>query len=128
MSINISDLAEEVIRALEGYTERIAEEIPKVCEEVAKECVKELKQTSPKQSGNYAKSWAYKKQVGGRNRAVTFVVHNKKHYRLTHLLEKGHAKRGGGRTRAMPHIAQAESRAMALLGDKILEAIANETS
>ncbi len=65
-----------------------------------------LKSNSPKDKGAYAKDWAYKvdENVPG---SYTGHVYNKGHYQLTHLLEKGHAKRGGGRVEGIPHIEPA---------------------
>lgn len=59
---------------------------------------------APRQTGAYAKSVRYR--VKGSGREVQGHVYSTKPG-LPHLLEKGHAKVGGGRTRAIEHIAPA---------------------
>lgn len=90
---------------------------------VGQETKEKLKETSPKETtgarrGAYAKSWTTKR-TGARARGHHFgslnvTVYNKDHYRLTHLLEHGHAVSNqygatGHRAQAKPHIAEAEA-------------------
>ena len=82
--------------------------------EIAKDTVKELKAASPVGSGtggHYKDGWASKVEAETPV-AIGIRVYNKKKPWLTHLLEKGHAKRGGGRVEGIPHIAPAEQHAM----------------
>ena len=101
---SIQDQMEDI---LEDYSTQVRNTVNDCCMEVAKESGLKLRQTSPKKSGKYAKSWAVKEQKTSGYGASTWVVYNKK-YQLTHLLEKGHAKRGGGRVKAIPHIKPVE--------------------
>ena len=121
MAHSVTDQLAEI---LDGYDKEVREAVEKDIEKVAKDTAKKLKQTSPKESGEYAKNWAVKND----RRSKTTIVYNKAPtYRLTHLLEKGHVIRNQygtwGRTNAEPHIAPAEQEAVADLVKKVEEDI-----
>ena len=56
-------------------------------------------------------------QTENNSLGTVYTVHARK-YQLTHLLENGHAKRNGGRTKAQPHIAKGETLAIKELKQK----------
>ena len=106
MNIKINDFMETIKGELEEYAGEIAQGVKDSVKKVAKETVWEVKHGSPVRYGNYQKGWGQTtiSETPGR---IIISVHNRKHYRLTHLLEDGHAKVNGGRTRAFPHITPA---------------------
>jgi hypothetical protein len=114
----INNLGSEIQRYLQQYASSVRNEIEVSSKETAQALVKELKQTSPKKSGKYKKGWRMKK-ARDRNRGVKYIVHNKTDYQLTHLLEHGHAKRGGGRVESKIHIAPAEEKHVRAFLDRI---------
>lgn len=120
--IKIDNLTNAIMKELQNYSDEINEAVKVDIKEVAKETAKQLKTTSPKRYGNYAKSWGTTPTVKGKH-AYKETVHNKKHYRLTHLLEFGHAFKNGGRARAFPHIKPAEDQAIKELEKRITETI-----
>ena len=79
---------------------------------------KEISANAPKRTGAYKKSWAVKKTKETSN-SLVMTVHSKNRYQLAHLLEHGHAKRGGGRVAAIPHIEPAEANGIEALKSKI---------
>ena len=110
-TIQIDKLAAEVMDGLEEYAELTADVLKKEIQEAGKLAKNQISQTAPRKTGRYAKSWAVKK-VSETSNSLEVTVHSKNRYMLTHLLENGHAKRGGGRVAAIPHIAPAEEAAV----------------
>jgi len=109
---NAADLSRDLAKILDTYATDVMKTVDGCCMEAAKQTAMKVTEIGSKKiggTGAYIKDWAVK-EVKPRNgfSSSTWVVHNKKHYQLTHLLEKGHAKRNGGRTKAIPHIKPAE--------------------
>ena len=124
-AINIGDLADEIANTLSGYTENVAEGVKVAVDETMKELVADTKKDAPERSGRYKKAIASKVRFEDNyEKRVTWSV-KKPFYALSHLLEKGHAKRGGGRVKAYPHIENNREKAEARFTERVKEVIRN---
>ena len=108
-NIDIGKMADAIMKELEQYADVTTEGMKKLAKEVGKETAEKLQRTSPKATGDYAKRWTSTVRAESAN-SIAVSVHDKK-YQISHLLEKGHQKRNGGRTPAIVHIAPAEEAA-----------------
>lgn len=121
-TVQISGLADAIMDTLEEYADLAAEDVKQAVKDAGETVRKEIRANAPKDTGNYAKSWAVRKTKEASS-SLTLTVHSKNRYQLAHLLEFGHAKRGGGRVSAQPHIAAAEAKGMEQLEDEIRKAL-----
>lgn len=115
MRTSIDGLDEAIKAELENWSNgELKRAVNESLEETAAVAARSLKQGGPykERTGKYTKDWTYDKR-STRTSVITgldgYSVNNKKHYQLTHLLEKGHQLRRGGRqignVKAFEHIA-----------------------
>lgn len=123
--ISIDDLSGAIATELQNYTKEVTENIKKATDTVAKEVNDEIKShiTFKEHSGKYVKAFRIKTAYeDGYKKVNNWYVTNGQ-YRLTHLLEKGHALRQGGRAKAFPHIQYGEEIAKKRMEELAKEAI-----
>ena len=107
----IDNLAKTIMEGLQEYADVASEDVKTAVRKAGKNVKADIAANAPKRTGAYSKSWTVKTQKETAN-SLEVVVHSKNRYQLAHLLEHGHAKRGGGRVRAYPHIAKGETYAI----------------
>ena len=108
--VSIDQLADAVNEQLQEYNKLSAEVVKTAVTKAGNAVKKDIGANAPKKTGSYAKSWRTKK-TKETSTELQVTVYSPTRYMLAHLLEHGHAKRGGGRVRAIPHIAPAEEAA-----------------
>lgn len=111
-TIKPDQLAKEIEQALADFAGVTEEACDKGVSETANEAVQALRNAHPAGSGDYGswdkrynKGWKVMQTKTDKRYHRKATIHNATDYQLTHLLEKGHALVGGGRTQAFPHIA-----------------------
>lgn len=122
MKVIVDDLTNAIMRELSNYTVEAGERVVDSVDKTTKSLLRDLRRTSPSLTGDYRKGWTSGLVSSKKGRYVK-AVFNKTDYQLTHLLEKGHNKTGGGRVAAIPHIAPAEEKAARQLKEMIEETL-----
>lgn len=108
--MQIDKLSDAIMQELEDYSEDVAKAMKESVKKASEDCMTEIKNhiTFTQRSGKYVKSFKLKTSYEDENTLRKTWYVSGKEYRLTHLLEYGHAKVNGGRTRAFPHIKYGE--------------------
>ena len=118
----IDQMAHVIMEGLQEYADLATEDMKAAVKKAGNKAKSDVQAGATVMTGKYKKSWAVKTTMENAN-AMEVTVHSRNRYQLAHLLEFGHAKRGGGRTRAFPHIAPAEAAAAELLEREVEAAL-----
>ena len=120
--MNFAEVVQDMLE--KQYYPNVVETTTEVINEVSKEAVKKLKQTAPRgRTGKYSRGWT--SRVEKTTTTAESTIYGKTGtYQLAHLLEHGHARRGGGRNvDGIVHIKPVEEWAISEVEKKIREKV-----
>lgn len=123
-TIRGEDLGTAIVTALQEYTAEVEAAIRQEVDDAANDIKAGIVARSPVgATGKYRKGWKITKRDS--KGTTSRVIHNAKLPGLVHLLEHGHAKRGGGRVAGSPHVKPAAEPRIAQMFENIKRIIAN---
>lgn len=105
-TVKNSDFSMELEKILTKYGDDVIEATRQVVKKNATQAKDYLRNISPRKTGKFAESWAIHQESSALNAHAT--VYQAKKPGLAHLLEHGHANRGGGRTEGRHFMALVE--------------------
>lgn len=111
MKVGIDQLQSAINKILKEYGDDVynrTEELTKAFAKKGAQAVKSAASSAVGGTGKYASGWTSKFETG--RLSAQGIIYNSKTPGLPHLLEHGHAKRGGGRVSGRTHIAPVEEK------------------
>lgn len=126
-SISLDQLSEAINEELTLYSNHVIEGVKKEAKKSMGQLVKKTKETAPvgKRRKHYRDSIRSKK-LSENSRSVTYLWYVAgSDYRLSHLLEKGHALRDGGRVEGSHFIERASDSILKEYTQAVEEVIKN---
>ena len=122
--IPVDRLAAEIEKILTEYGDEVQENVDDAARSVTKAGVKAVRANANSTfdgTGKYAKGWKSKFETG--RLSSQGIIYNGDLPGLPHLLENGHAKRGGGRVPGKTHIAPVEQELIKQFEEQIEKAV-----
>lgn len=122
-NISIGELEKVISEELTLFSSDVTKKVKESSDEVMKELVTNTKNDANKRTGAFAKAISSKRILETPNSRINAWYVKDPEYRKTHLLEKGHAKRNGGRTKAYGFVNKNEEIAVSEYEKKVEEVI-----
>lgn len=107
--VSADAFASAITKVFDQYRENVQENLGDIVKDLSKKGAKEVKSRARSMfggSGQYASGWTTRFETG--RFSAQGIIYNRTVPGLPHLLENGHANRGGGRTPGRAHIAPVE--------------------
>ena len=118
--VPLDRLADSIEKILEEYADGVSKDMDMAVRKVTQAGARAVSSSAKGMfggSGKYASGW--KAKIETKRLGTIGTIHNTSVPGLPHLLEKGHAKRGGGRVPGRPHIAPVEDKIVKQFEDTV---------